>query len=159
MSLIPIPFFGRRNGSWLLLWKGMRYYVCYLYTIALYGISYWKIAFFWNQVLIQPSTISGIPVSLSPVASCCRVPMVYGAPYLLNAGFTLVSLLEGALLIGFFTRKWDRLLILLIFFIHASTYLFSDVFFAEFLVASFFFLKMRIWKNYILFLQGFRRTH
>jgi hypothetical protein len=143
MSLIPLPFFCRKNNNWLLLWRGMRYYVCYLYSIAfIWKLAIGKSLLFWNQGVNSAKYNLGEYLYHFPDSFLSAVYRWFIAhPYLLNAGFVLVSFLEGALLIGFFTRKWDRLLILFIFFIHASTYLFSDVFFAEFLVGAILFLK------------------
>jgi hypothetical protein len=133
-----------------------------LYTIAfVWKLAIGKSLFFWNQGVNSAKYNLGDYLYHFPQSHLAAVYRWFMAhPYLLNAGFTLVSLLEGALLIGFFTRKWDRLLILVIFFIHASTYLFSDVFFAEFLVGIFLFFKDEdLEKLHSFFYKGFRRTH
>jgi len=51
-------------------------------------------------------------------------------------------LLEGIMVVGFFTKKYDRWLIWVPVVIHVTTYFFSDVFFIELLVVDLSFLSV-----------------
>jgi hypothetical protein len=110
--------------------------VCYVYVSAfIWKLFIGKSLLFWNQ------GVNSAKYNL--VEYIYHFPHSYlsafyrwfiAHPDLLNAGFVGTTLLEGALVIGFYTKKWDRLLVLFIILIHFISYLFSDVFFAEFLI-------------------------
>jgi hypothetical protein len=58
-------------------------------------------------------------------------------------GTIFIFLLEGVMVIGFFTKKFDSLILFLPILIHAATYLFADVFFFDMLIGVLSFLSMR----------------
>ncbi|HMH34233.1 MAG TPA: hypothetical protein VK543_14445 [Puia sp.] len=143
--LILFPFWAADNVRFNMLWEGMRYYTCYLY-----GMSFiWKTCigdsfFNWKQgigsfklnlvnyLYQNPDTL------LSGFYRWCLQES-----WLINSGWILVILLEGFMLVGFFTKKFDALLFWIPVIIHFSTYLFANAFFIELLVLDFTFLTGR----------------
>ncbi|MEO6219540.1 MAG: hypothetical protein ABIO81_03865 [Ginsengibacter sp.] len=145
MMLITIPFCFKMNKIWALMWEGFRYYICYIYTMSFIWKLWISDSFrYWNQgvssvKLNLAEYIYHYPDSL--MSSFYRFFIAH--PLLLNIGNTFIFLLEGLMVIGFFTKKYDRLLILFPLIIHLCTYVFADVFFIEMLVLVFVFFTKR----------------
>jgi hypothetical protein len=66
-------------------------------------------------------------------------------PWLVNAGALLVYLLEGTMVIGLFTKRYDRWLGWLPVVIALVNYFFVDVFIFELLVLNFPFVSWERW--------------
>ncbi len=66
-------------------------------------------------------------------------------PFIINAGQKLIFISEGIFILGFITKRFDRLLILLILFIHLSICFFLGTYFYEQLGAILFFLPDNFW--------------
>ena len=62
-------------------------------------------------------------------------------PYILNIGAIFIFLIEGLMIIGFFTRKFDHILLFIPIIIHIATYFFADVFFIDMLIGVFTFFS------------------
>lgn len=148
ITLITVPFFFKKNEYWYYLWQGMRYYVCYVYFISFI----WKIRggsfFYWSMG--ENSTKGNLVQYLyefpeNYIAGLYRFFLQH--PNLLNAGFLLICLLEAIMAVGFFTKKYDRMLFVIPFVIHLSTYIFSDVFFIEMLIGSLTFINLIVYEN------------
>jgi hypothetical protein len=139
LMLVMIPFCFKDNRRFGLLWEGMRYYVCYVYAMSfvwktLIGDSFYQwqhgvrsfkanmTAFLFHN---QESLMAGI------------YRFLIRHNWILNTGNTIIFLLEGIMIIGFFSKKYDRWLFFCPIIIHLATYLFSDVFFMELLVLDF----------------------
>ncbi len=145
MMIVLIPFWAGDNNRFYLLWQGIRYYTCYVY-----GLSFiWKIlpgnSFFnWQQGVgtFKANLVEYMyhnPTSLLTgfYEWCIR------EGWILNAGNILVVILEGLMIIGFFTKKWDKMLFWFPVIIHLLTYIFSDVLFLELLVLDFPLLSLK----------------
>lgn len=162
MTLITLPFWVKKNESWKLLWEGMRYYICYIYALSFIwkvflGKAFWD----WNQGVITTKYNLVEYIYHNPDSTMTSIYKFFIThPLLLNAGNTFVILLEGLMVIGFFTKKYDRYLIWLPVIIHLSTYFFADVFFIEWLVLIFVFFTKKdidtITKRFPLLLKSFR---
>ncbi|HEV3252364.1 MAG TPA: hypothetical protein VGZ71_15495 [Puia sp.] len=139
MMIVLFPFWARDNSKFHLLWQGIRYYTCYVY-----GLSFiWKIlpgnSFFnWQQGvgtfkinLVEYMYHNPHNILTAFYRWCVR------EDWILNAGNIFVIILEGLMMIGFFTKKWDKTLFWLPVMIHLATYFFSDVLFFELLVLDF----------------------
>ncbi len=143
--LINIPFFFKQDKYWKILWEGMRYYICYLYTISfVWKVFIGKSFFFWEQ------GINSVKINLVeylyhfPATSASSVyRYLITHSYLLNIGHILILLLEGLMVLGFFTKKYDRQLMIIPILIHGATYFATDVFFMEILVGIFTFLSLK----------------
>lgn len=139
MMLITIPFWFRKNETWQLIWEGMRYYICYIYTMSFI----WKIwisnsFFYWNQGVGSVKLNLAEYLYHNPGTWMAIIFKFFIAhPFLLNMGNTIIFLAEGLMVVGFFTKKYDRILMLLPVIIHVCSYFFADVFFIEMLVLVF----------------------
>lgn len=145
MTLASVPFFFKKNITWNFLWEGFRYYVCYSYFISFVWKAFiGKSLLFWNMGYI--STKENLVEYLYYYPGTF-MSFIYSFflrhPALLNLGLILVFMLEGVMIIGFLTKKWDKLLLFIPIIIHLSTYFFSDVYFFEMLISVFAFLKSK----------------
>lgn len=129
-------------------WEGMRFFSCWLYGSAFI----WKLVYgaFWDWN-------TGIETVKNNMAAWMYhhpnhfwtdfIAWGISNPFLFNFGHKLIFILEGFFLIGFFTKKWDRLLILFAFIIFSSTMVLADVFFVEQLIIIFPLLPLAFWKK------------
>src|SRR5579872_3446110 len=130
------PFLIRDNKKFGLAWEGMRYFTCFIYFTAFF----WKIApghsfYYLHQGSATFKTNLVDYLVLNPHTFMTTVYRWFlRHPWLLDVGEKGVVLLEGTMIIGWFTRKIDRYLIWVPVAIHVITYYFSDVFFIELLV-------------------------
>jgi len=143
MTLASTPFFFRNDRVWNFLWEGFRYYVCYIYTMSFFWKSFiGKSLLFWNMGInsFEQNLVEYIfyyPDTM--ISSFYKFLIVH--PFILNVGAITIFLLEGFMVVGFFTKKLDRVLFFIPILIHVATYFFSDVFFMEMLVGIFAFLS------------------
>jgi hypothetical protein len=143
--IITFPFWVKRPTDWKLMWEGMRYYVCFVYTASFIWKTVLGNSFFvWNNGVTSTKLNLAEYLYHNPHSFSAGIMKYFIVhPALLNTGHVLVILLEGLMVIGFFTKKYDKYLILLPVIIHLATYFFSDVFFIEMLVGLFAFLNVR----------------
>lgn len=142
----------KNDSTFALVWEGFRYYACWPFasTFLLKVIhgAFWQ----WDFGMIAAQAGMADYLYHFPdtwFAEICY--RLFQHPFLVNAGAKVFMLLEGMFLIGFFTRKYDRLLILLSVLILFQTYLFADVFFAETLVLTFALFPISWWRRIWLF--------
>lgn len=139
---IVVPFCFSRLGSFLLLWEGVRYYTLFIYFSAFL----WKL-FRGSVFHLQ----QGIAVVESNLASFLYyepnhwlVPIyqkILLYPDSVSVFYLVAMLLEGAMLIGFFTKKWDWALFFLPILFHTGSYFLVDVAFFEILILLYSFLN------------------
>ena len=143
--IITLPFWVKRSTDWKLMWEGMRYYVCFVYTSSFIWKTLLGTSFFvWNNGVTSAKLNLAEYMYHNPNSFSAGIMKYFiSHPELLNTGHVLIILLEGFMVIGFFTKKYDKYLILLPVIIHVTTYFFSDVFFIEMLVGLFAFLNTR----------------
>ena len=130
--IITIPFWAAKDKNFETLWDALRYYVCWIYFSAFL----WKIV---NGSMFQ-ADFGVLTMKKNLAEYLYHNPGTLKAhiynyfishPLLPDIGDKLVYLLEAAFIAGFFTKKYDSLLILLIIAIHAITYFFTDRLFIE----------------------------
>lgn len=132
MIIISVCFWTNNETRFDLLWKGAKYYVCWYYASAfLFKLRYGAL-FQWDVDLINIKNARAADLFLFPNSNISQfIYFFIQHPTLTLIGEKIVYLAEGAFLIGFFTRKYDRLLQILGIFIFVSTSIFIDVFFIE----------------------------
>jgi len=149
MMFILFAFWPRKDADFELLWEGMRYYACWVYASAfvwkiinggIFQPDFGEISFKVNVAWILYENPHGIWASL--------YAFFLRHPFLLNQGARLLFFMEGLFIAGFFTKKWDMVLIALIVMIHIATWIFSDVVFIEIGVLIFTFLPERVWRRW-----------
>ena len=137
----------RKDERFILLWEGMRYYTCWIYGMAFLLKVIGGAFFQWNAGLFScQENLAGYLHQNPDTATAHLYYQLFQHPYVLNIGHKIVCLLEGAFLIGFFTKRWDKWLIVSMFVIHISTYLFADVFFAELMILALTLIPINGWK-------------
>jgi len=150
MILISFVFLPKKDTDFELLWEGMRYYVCWVYASAFV----WKIM---NGALFQAdfgelafkSNIAWIMYENPDTWWTTVYSFFIRNPFILNIGDKFVFLAEGLFIAGFFTKKWDSLLIVCAVLILLSTWFFSDVVFIELdAIVIFVLLKEKTWKKW-----------
>ena len=143
--LITIPFFFKQNKNWKILWEGMRYYICYVYTISfVWKVFIGKSFFDWNMgVKSVKLNLVEYMYHFPNTVTTSFLSYLIAHPAILNIGHIIIILLEGIMVIGFFTKKYDRILMIIPIIIHGATYLATDVFFMEMLVGIFTFLSLK----------------
>lgn len=140
MVWMTIPLWVKKNESRWLLWDGLRYYACFIYVVSfIYKII-------GNSLFVWENGVNSVKVNLAyylyqfPDTIATKIiSFSIAHPVILNAGHLVIMLAEGLMIIGFFTKKFDRWLLWVPVLVHGSTYLFSDVYFIEFLVLVFLF--------------------
>lgn len=145
LFIVFLPFLVTSHEKAGQLWDGVRYYACFVYFTSFLWKTWWGNSFFnWNNGVNSFKLNLYEYIYHNPDTWLCAVyKWAIRHDWFLNAGNMLVVLLEGLMVIGFFTKKYDRVLIWLPIFIHLATYFFADVFFLELLVLDFSFLSLR----------------
>lgn len=136
-----------KDEHFAVLWDGLRYYACWIYG----GAFVWKLlygAFFqWDAgVLSCKENLAGYLYQNPETFTAHFYYWMFDHPALLNTGHKIICLAEGLFLLGFFTKKLDKWLIGMLFLIHLSTWIFSDVFFAELMILGLTFVPADSWK-------------
>jgi hypothetical protein len=142
--VVLLPFWIADNTKFGLAWEGMRYFTCFVYVIAFVwktciGDSFYSMKHGVNSFrgnLVDYMWLNPDSFMTQLYKYCLRHEWV------LNYGEKAVVLLEGVMVIGFFTRKFDKTLIWIPVVIHIATYFFSDVFFIELLVIDLSFMSL-----------------
>jgi len=148
--IISLPFLARSDKGFNLLWQGARYYACWFYTIA-FLLKVINGGFFqegFGEITIKTQMANYIFAHPHSVQTHLYTWLLQH-PFWLNAGAQFTFLLEGLFLIGFFTRRYDKWLILAGFLIFAFTAFSSDVFFIEqFCAIAITFASPALWKKW-----------
>ena len=144
LMVVMLPFLVGNNDKFTLAWEGMRYFTCFIYFMAFIWKTCIGNSFYYLQQ--GASTVKNNLVdylSLNPGSGMTHIyEWFLRHDWLLNAGEKGLVLLEGIMVAGFFTKKYDRWLIWVPVVIHVMTYFFSDVFFIELLVVDLSFLSV-----------------
>ena len=130
--LIGIPFWSNNKITQALLWEGLRYFTIFLYACAFL----WKLkrGFMFSEehaiaILQQNNAAYLLQNPKTLLAEFLRYLLSHPllAHYLVNVG----ALIQGCFLLGFFTKKADKLLFVLPFLFHTTSYFLFDVVFWE----------------------------
>jgi len=161
--VVLLPFWITSTDKFFLAWQGIRYFTCLIYTLAFTWKTWFNNSFYYGQQGINSLKANMVDyMYLNPDSLmtgfykwCIRHEA------LINGGEKFIIILEGLMVIGFFTKKYDRLLIWIPVLIHLATYLFADVFFFELLVIDLSFLSVsqldRIGNSFTIFSLSKRR--
>lgn len=147
-AVILFAFAAGTDEDFSLWWRTMRYYACFIYgTCFLWKIIHGAI-WDWDHGLdcMKLNLAEYLYHYPQTMMSSIYAWLIRHSVWV-NAGDKLVFFAEGAFLLGFFTKKFDRLLIFCAILIFLSVYLFADVFFLELLVIIFPLLSKRDWQK------------
>lgn len=145
LLLIAVPFTAANNKSFNYLWQGLRYFLIFGYSCAFL----WK---FFRFGWLYPD--QGLLILKKNAAA-----YLYFESHTLRAGVyhwllqhparvTTLSvtgmILEGLFIIGFFTRKFDRYLLILSVLLPFGFWLMADAYFFEMLILSLTLVKLPV---------------
>lgn len=135
--LIAIPFTVSNYKSFNYLWQGLRYFLVFAYTDAFL----WK--FFrlsWlhpNQGMLILKKNQAAYLYLEPdtmLAGLYRWLLLQ--PALVNGAYIAGVIIEGLFIIGFFTRKYDKFLLILSILLPVGFWFTADAYFFELIILS-----------------------
>jgi hypothetical protein len=142
--LVLLPFLVAGNVRFTLAWEGMRYLTCLIYFLAFCWKTMWGDSFYYLHQGVSTFKYNLVDyLSLNPGTTMTAVyEWFLRHPWLLNTGEKSLVLVEGIMVVGLFTKRYDRWLIWGPVLIHGLTYFFSDVFYIELLVIDLSFLSI-----------------
>ncbi|MEO6000963.1 MAG: hypothetical protein ABIN89_29220 [Chitinophagaceae bacterium] len=142
--LMPVPFMFRRPITFKYMWEAMRYFALFFYADAFL----WKLFRFTflhadQGILILKRNFAAYLYYNSQTFLGGAYTWLLHNPYLIELIFYTGFIAEGFFLVGFFTRRYDRYLILISILMPVGFLFLSDAFFFEMLVLSFTFIRLR----------------
>ena len=142
--IVLLAFWPQDNETSFLLWEGIRYLTCLIYPLAFFWKTiYGKAFYYWPQGAGSTKANLVEYMYMNPDSLFTGIIKWFlQHAWILNAGTTLVELMELTMIIGIFTKKYDGKLFWLPIIIHVSTYFFSDVLYYELLVLDISLLSM-----------------
>lgn len=132
--LICVPFLFKEK-SFVLMWEALRYYVLFIMSCAFL----WK--FFRGAWIAQGHGVELIRQNWIPILY--RKPhyllrdfyfFIFNHPHIADILFTTGTILEGSFIIGFFTKKYDKLLCVIFIALIISFQITTDAFMFELLI-------------------------
>ncbi|WP_017259221.1 hypothetical protein [Pedobacter arcticus] len=144
--LITFALWPSTNENFKITWEFLRYYICWLYFSAFL----WKIihlGFFQAEYGYEAFTDNlSWYIYQNPEDLLTKLYLyLVKHKLILNIGAKVIILLEGAFIIGFFTKKMDHYLVLSLLIIHISTFIFVDVMFFELFILVIPFITLNTW--------------
>ena len=130
--LLPVPFMTRDDKGFLLLWRGLRYYTCYIFFSAFL----WKLfRGSWlapdQGLLIMKNNLTPY-LFFNPQTVLSRVySWVFQHPAIPDLVFKAGFIAEGLFVVGFFTRRADKYLFVLTILLPLGFLFVADAMFFE----------------------------
>jgi hypothetical protein len=134
--LMPVPFLFKQ-ASFPYLWKGLRYYLLFAYSAAFC----WKLfRLSWlhadQGLLILKKNVAPYLYFHSDTLPAQFYQWLLRYPTLPNAAYLAGFLAEGCFIVGFFTTRYDKALLVLSILLPVGFYIMADAFFSELLILS-----------------------
>lgn len=135
--MIAIPFTAANYKTFNFLWKGLRYFLLFIWSDAFL----WK---FFRLSWLHPDQ-GLLIVKKNAVDLLYYEPGSWRAglyswalqhPGWINGAYLAGIVLEGIFIVGFFTRKYDRYLLLLSFLLPVGFWLIADANFAQLMILN-----------------------
>lgn len=138
IMVLPYAFLARNEKQFRLVWDGFRYFCLYAYADAFFNK-----AFVGKNLFFSPNGVEFIKTNQAlymvehPGSLLTKLYTWFIThPVLAYAGFLSMVALQGLMVVGFFTKKWDRYLFFIPIIFHTINWLFVDVLFYELLVLN-----------------------
>ncbi len=141
--LISFAFWPKKDATFKIVWEGVRYILLFIYADAF-------ILKLLSGAVFNPSQgVANIKENIGWIMLGTDA-FVFNKdfyafflrnPILIQIGYVTTVLCEGALIVGFFTKRFDKYLFYFPIFIHMINYIFIDVCFLEMLVVCTVFLN------------------
>ena len=136
--LIPIPFLFRKNITFSLLWQALRYYTLFIYVSAflwkLFRLSF--LQEYHGLLILENNLAPYLYYNPGTWLSKFYWWIVQNA-LLADAMYRLGFVLEGLFIVGFFTRRYDKYLLLISLFLITGFWLLADALFFQLLILNF----------------------
>ncbi len=128
----PIAFLARAPVRFTLLWKAVRYWVCFLYVSAgCYKIAYGGFSTPGNmQHILEQMNTEWFLFNRDGLQYQC-IRFLIDHPSLSQILFMLATCCDLLLIIGFFTVRYDRLLLAGLLLFHCANYFLLHISFVE----------------------------
>lgn len=146
--LVPIPFLVLKTEKFGLVWEGVRYWVCLLYTCAgVYKLYYGGFAYPFNMShILHQMNAEWLFFKPGGIQSDI-IRYFIDHPDISQLFYRLAALIEMSLIIGFFTKRVDRLLLIALFVFHLGNFLLLHIPFVE---QSLIFAPFFPWKKWAI---------
>ena len=135
MLLIAVPFVVANITSFNYLWQGLRYFMLFGFSCA---FLYKLFRLSWlhpdQGMLIMKRNLAGYLYFNPDTGWADMYRWFLSHPQLVNAMMIVGFLLEGTFMVGFFTKKYDRWLLLIFVLLVVGFWLMADAHFFELLV-------------------------
>jgi len=150
--LAPLPFLALRASRFDLLWNGFRYWVCFLYASAGFYKLYYG-GFLYDQNMSQLLWQGNADWFIFNKSGFQYDAIRYGIehPVVSQWMFRLATLADLALLLGFFTKRFDGWLLGILVLFHSLNFFFLHISFVE---QSLIFAAFLPWKRWATHFQN-----
>lgn len=130
--LIPIAFLVENEMKFQLMWKLIRYWVCFLYVCGgIYKIYYGGFAFDGNMAEILRMMNAEWFIGGSSSWTGRLVIYFTEHPGFAQLFYQVATVLDLIMIVGFFTYRYDRYLLIFLFIFHLANYLLLHISFVE----------------------------
>ena len=149
--LAPVPFMALSNKKFDMLWDLLRYWVCFLYVSGgLYKIYYGGFGYDHNMsnILIQDNAEWFVFNREGGLYSI--IDLLILSPDLAQWFYRIATLFDLALVIGFFTQRFDRWLLAGLLIFHIGNFFLLHISFVE---QSLIFAPFLPWRRWALYFQ------
>lgn len=136
--LAPIPFLFGSNISFSLMWQALRYYTLFIYASSFFW-KLFRLSFLNDKhglLILKNNLTPYLYYNPDTVLSNCYLWLLQN-PFWANAMYISGFILEGTFIIGFFTRKYDKYLLLFSIIMIIGFWFLADAFFFQLLILSF----------------------
>lgn len=142
--ILSIAFWPKKNSTFNMLWDGIRYMIIFIYADAF-------ILKIINGAIFNPEQgMANVKENLGWIMLSDHTSIFTKDFYafflrhnlLIQIGYIFTVLLEGVVIVGFFTKKFDKYLFWCPIIIHLVNYFFIDVSFLETIIVSVVFLNL-----------------
>ena len=136
--LIPVPFLFRKNITFSLLWQGLRYYTLFIYVSAFLW-KLFRLSFLDENhgLLIVKNNLAQYLYYNPDTLLSKFYWWILQHSFWVNAFYIGGIVAEGIFIIGFFTKKYDKYLLLVSLIMVIGFWLLADALFFPLLVLSF----------------------
>lgn len=152
--LAPIPFLALDPKKFSLLWEALRYWVCFLYGCAgIYKLYYGGFAYPDQMVNIMQQMNAEWLIFNPEGLQRSIILYLTDHPATAQGLYRVAAVAELSLVIGFFTKKWDRWLLIGLILFHVGNLFLLHIPFVE---QSLIFAPFLPWKQWA---QNFHSTN
>jgi len=145
IMLLPYVFLAKKEDDFRMFWEAARYFCLFVYADAfLYKAVLARNLYYFPMGVEIIKTNQAQFMLQNPASALTRFYACFIThPGLSYMGFVGMVMLQGSMIVGFFTKKWDKFLFFVPILFHAINYLFVDVFFFELLILNLTLLPIR----------------